>query len=276
MSFEENNRINKKFTDLKSRGESALICYVVGGYPDFSHSEKIISALVSGGADIIEIGIPFSDPIADGPTIQDASFKALTKGMTPDKCLLLTAKIRKKFPNLPIIAMTYSNIPFKKGFKEFMCRAKITGIDGFILPDMSIEESEDYVKFAKELGLATVFLVSPNTTRERIKKIIKHSSGFVYVVSVFGTTGVRSSFAKYSITSIRNIKTIAGPTRNVAVGFGISTSLHVKQMIDAGADAVIVGSAIIEKIKQDISSDNMERKLKLYATTMKRPCRQSH
>ena len=276
MSFEENNRINKKFFDLKSRGERALICYVVAGYPDFSHSEKIISALVSGGADIIEIGIPFSDPIADGPTIQDASFKALTKGMTPDKCLLLAAKIRKKFPNLPILAMTYSNIPFKKGFKEFMCSAKITGIDGFILPDMSIEESEDYVKFAKELGLATVFLVSPNTTRDRIKKIIKHSSGFVYVVSVFGTTGVRSSFAKYSITSIRNIKTIAGPTRNVAVGFGISTSLHVKQMIDAGADAVIVGSAIIEKIKQDISSDNMERKLKLYATTMKKPCRQSH
>ena len=196
--------------------------------------------------------------------------------MTPEKCLLLTAKIRKKFPNLPIIAMTYSNIPFKKGFKEFMCSAKFTGIDGFILPDMSIEESEDYVKFAKDLGLATVFLVSPNTARDRIKKIIKYSSGFVYVVSVFGTTGVRSSFAKYSITSIKNIKSIAGPTRNVAVGFGISTSFHVKQMIDAGADAVIVGSAIIEKIKQGISSDNMERKLKLYATTMKRPCRQFH
>lgn len=275
MSFEENNRINKKFFDLKSRGERALICYVVGGYPDFSHSEKIIYALVSGGADIIEIGIPFSDPIADGPTIQDASFKALTKGMTPDKCLLLAAMIRKKFPNLPILAMTYSNIPFKKGFKEFMCSAKITGIDGFILPDLSIEESEDYVKFAKELDLATVFLVSPNTAQDRMKKIIKYSSGFVYVVSVFGTTGARSSFAKYSITSIRNIKRLAGPTKNIAVGFGISTSFHVKQMIDAGADGVIVGSAIIEKIKQGTSSDNMERKLKLYATTMKKPCRQS-
>jgi len=276
MSFEENNRINKKFTDLKSRRESALICYVVGGYPDLNHSEKIISALVSGGADIIEIGIPFSDPIADGPTIQDASYKALRKGITPDKCLLLTAKILKKFLNLPILAMTYSNIQFKKGFKDFMCRSKIAGIDGIILPDMSIEESEDYVKSAKDFGLATVFLVSPNTVRERIRKIIKHSSGFVYVVSVFGTTGVRSSFAKYSLTSIRNIKSIAGPKRNVAVGFGISTSFQVKQMIDAGADAVIVGSAIIEKINQGISSDNMERKLKLYATTMKRPCKQSY
>ncbi|MDP9197094.1 MAG: tryptophan synthase subunit alpha [Thermoproteota archaeon] len=275
MAFAENNRINKTFLELKSRGERALICYVVGGYPDFSHSEQIISALVSGGADIIEIGIPFSDPIADGPTIQDASFRALAKGMTPDKCLQLAKKVRKNFPDLPIVAMTYSNILFKRGFKEFMCASKIAGIDGFILPDMAIEESENYVEFAKGLDLATVFLVSPNTARDRIKKIISYSSGFLYVVSVFGTTGTRSSvFAKYSITAIRNIKNMAGPAKNVAVGFGISSPCHVKQILGAGADAVIVGSAIIEKIKQGTSSGNIESKLKLYATTMKRPCRQ--
>jgi tryptophan synthase alpha chain len=137
----KNNRLNKKFDELSKKNEHALICYVVAGYPDVTTTEDIISSLVLSGADIIEIGIPFSDPIADGSVIQEASHQALLSGITPEKCLNISQNIRSKFPDLPILIMTYSNILLKAGFKNFMRRSKLSGVDGFILPDMAIEES---------------------------------------------------------------------------------------------------------------------------------------
>ena len=270
MYLTEDNRIIKKFSDLRSRGESALICYVVGGYPSFSATEKIISALVLGGADMIEVGIPFSDPIADGPSIQKASFEALSKGVTAHKCLQLSRKIRSKFSDLPILVMTYSNIPFKHGFKEFLCKSKMAGIDGLILPDMGIEESGVYVKYSMDLDMATVFLASPNTSNSRIRKIIKYSSGFIYVVSVLGTTGARKSIDRYSITAIKKIRRIASKNTNIAVGFGISQPYHAGLVIQAGANAVIIGSALIDKIRQAKSILDMQNSLKLFATSMKK------
>jgi tryptophan synthase alpha chain len=272
MYLTEDNRIIKKFSDLRSRGESALICYVVGGYPSFSATEKIISALVLGGADMIEVGIPFSDPIADGPSIQKASFEALSKGVTAYKCFQLSRKIRSKFSDLPILVMTYSNIPFKHGFKEFLCKSKIAGIDGLILPDMGIEESGVYVKHSIDLDMATVFLASPNTSNSRIRKIIKYSSGFIYVVSVLGTTGARKSIDRYSITAIKKIRRIASKNTNIAVGFGISQPYHAGLVIQAGANAVIIGSALIDKIRQAKSILDMQNSLKLFATSMKKGC----
>jgi tryptophan synthase alpha chain len=272
MHLSENNRINKKFSDLKSRGENALICYVVGGYPSFSATEKIISALVLGGADMIEVGIPFSDPIADGPSIQRASFNALSRGVTANKCLELSRNIRSKYSDLPLLAMTYSNIPFKHGFKEFLYNSKMAGIDGLILPDMVIEESSAYLKYSKELDMATVFLVSPNTSNSRINKILNYSSGFTYVVSVLGTTGARKSMDRNSINAIKNICRIAGGKCNIAVGFGISRPYHVAEVIRAGANAVIIGSALIDKISESRSIDDMERSLRLFAASMKKEC----
>ena len=272
MYLTEDNRIIKKFSDLRSLGESALICYVVGGYPSFSATEKIISALVLGGADMIEVGIPFSDPIADGPSIQKASFEALSKGVTAHKCLELSRKIRSKFSDLPILVMTYSNIPFKHGFKEFLCKSKMAGIDGLILPDMGIEESGVYVKHSMDLDMATVFLASPNTSNSRIRKIIKYSSGFIYVVSVLGTTGARKSIDRYSITAIKKIRRIASKNTNIAVGFGISQPYHAGLVIQAGANAVIIGSALIDKIRQAKSILDMQNSLKLFATSMKKGC----
>lgn len=273
----QNNRIKKKFSQLKIRKEKGLICYVMGGYPDPLTSEKIISSIVDGGADIMEIGIPFSDPIADGPIIQEASFRALQNGINPDLCLSLIKKTRQRYPDLPILIMTYSNILQKKGFKKFMKMAKDAGTDGFILPDMTIEESKEYLEYSKKLELATVFLVAPNTSNFRIKKTLDVSTGFVYVVSVYGTTGIRNTFNKYTLTAIRNIKKLSSNRNNISVGFGISTPAHIKLMSKYGADAVIVGSAIIEIINRN-KGDNihsLENKLKKYIKSLKDACKNS-
>jgi tryptophan synthase alpha chain len=274
VSYLQNNRIEKKFSELKLRKQKGLICYVVGGYPDPITSEKIISSVVDGGADIIEIGIPFSDPIADGPLIQDASFRALQSGINPDKCLNLISKTRKKYPGLPIVIMTYSNILQKKGFKKFMEMAKDAGTDGFVLPDMTIEESKEYLEYSKELQLASVFFVAPNTSNFRIRKTLGVSTGFVYVVSVYGTTGMRDSFNKYTLTAIRNIKKLSSNRNNISVGFGISSPHHIRLMSSYGADAVIVGSAIIEMINRnkDNNIHHLQNKLKNYVKTLKNAC----
>lgn len=242
----------------------------MGGYPNPIACEKVISAIVEGGADIIEIGIPFSDPIADGPVIQEAAFKALKEGVTPQICLNLIKKTRKRYPELPIVIMTYSNILEKYGFRKFMEMAKETGTDGFILPDMTIDESEKYLQYSKDLGLASIFLVAPNTSNLRIKNTLAVSTGFVYVVSVYGTTGMRSSFNKYTLTAIKNIKKL-GSKKNISVGFGISTPQHVKLMSNNGADAVIVGSAIVKMIDSDKKDSviQLQNNLRNYVKSLK-------
>jgi tryptophan synthase alpha chain len=270
VSYLQNNRIEKKFYQLKARKQKGLICYVMGGYPNPIACEKIISAIVEGGADIIEIGIPFSDPIADGPVIQEAAFKALKKGVTPQMCLNLIKKTRKRYPELPIVIMTYSNILEKNGFRKFMEMAKEAGTDGFILPDMTIDESENYLQYSKDLGLASIFLVAPNTSNLRIKNTLAVSTGFVYVVSVYGTTGMRNSFNKYTLTAIKNIKKL-GSKKNISVGFGISTPQHVKLMSNNGADAVIVGSAIVKMIDGNIGDSiiQLQDNLRNYVKSLK-------
>jgi tryptophan synthase alpha chain len=253
------NRIDNKFNELKTKNEKALICYVVAGYPDIMTSEHIITSLINGGADIIEIGIPFSDPIADGSTIQYAIQNSLTSGTTPDMCLELASRIRKTFPNIPLIIMTYSNILYRKGYIQFAQKAKESGIDGFIIPDIPIEESKEYLNTMQNMGMSTIFLVSPNTAEKRLKMISRICTGFLYAISVYGTTGEREGFDEYTIESIKRVKNITADKLPLAVGFGISNPQHVKYMIDAGADAVIIGSAIIKKIIKEI--ENKERLL---------------
>jgi tryptophan synthase alpha chain len=232
----------------------------------------VIDALVKGGADIIEIGIPFSDPIADGPTIQAASHSALERGVTPEKALQLARAVRKKHPKLPLLAMTYFNILIHPGIEKFMSRAKASGIDGFILPDVPVEEAEAYSAAASKLGLATVFLASPNTSPVRLYKIVNNSSGFLYLVSVYGITGARKSFEDYTLTAIRNVKQATAGKVPIAVGFGISTPAHARFMIQAGADAIIVGSAIIDRITKS-RGKKMLSDLQKFAKSMKKVCK---
>jgi tryptophan synthase alpha chain len=293
----QDNRLVKKFCELYSKSQSSsvtyyssptskssevkkehlLICYAVAGYPDIKTTKEIVSAMIESGADIIEIGLPFSDPIADGPMIQEASFIALTHGITPDKALEIVKDIRQEFPNIPIVAMTYSNILLKVGFRKFMRKAKQSGIDGFILPDMPIEESDKYVKEASRLNLATIFLVSPNTNGERIRSIASKSSGFLYLVSVFGTTGIRKSFEDSTAKYVKDTKKIVGSSIPIAVGFGISNRSHAKFMINAGADAVIVASAIINIIKSythrkanNKKKEEMLKEVRIFVSSMKK------
>jgi tryptophan synthase alpha chain len=266
------NRIEEKFAELAGKLERALICYVVAGYPDIKTSQKVIDALVRGGADIIEIGIPFSDPIADGPTIQAASHSALENGITPEKALQLAKAVRKKYPKLPLLAMTYYNILVHPGVEKFMSQSKACGIDGFILPDVPVEEALEYSAAASRLGLATVLLASPNTTPARLERIVGSSSGFLYLVSVYGITGARKSFEDYTLNAIKNVKQAAGGKVPVAVGFGISTPAHARFMIGAGADAVIVGSAIIDRISK-APGKSMLPELQAFARSMKQACK---
>lgn len=269
----ENNRIDKKFKELKSMNQKALICYVVAGYPDIRASENIIASLINGGADIIEIGIPFSDPIADGSTIQDAIHNSLVSGTTPDMCLELASRIRKSFPDIPLIIMTYSNILFRKGYIQFAQQAKKSGIDGLIIPDIPIEEAKEYLDAVKRTGMSTIFLVSPNTSEKRLKIISKVCTGFLYVISIFGTTGERKGFDEYTIQSIKRVKKVISDNLPLAVGFGISNPQHVRYMINAGADGVIIGSAIIKKIKEIENKELLLNTLNKFAYEMKNSCK---
>lgn len=266
------NRIDEKFKELKEKKDNALICYVVSGYPDIKTSEDIIVALIEGGADMIEIGIPFSDPIADGNTIQEAIHQSLLSGITPEQCLELSERIRNKFPDVPLIIMTYSNILFRKGYEEFLSLAKEKGIDGCILPDIPFEESEEYVTAARKTGIATIFLTAPNTEEKRLKDINEICSGFLYVVSVFGITGERKKFDRYTYDVIKKVKKITKNKIPIAAGFGISKPEHVRNMLQAGADAVIVGSAIIRKIKETENKKNLPSILRNFTVDMKTTC----
>lgn len=269
----EINRIDKKFRKLKSTNQKALICYIVAGYPDIRTSEDIITSLINGGADIIEIGIPFSDPIADGSTIQDAIQNSLTSGTTPDMCLELASRVRKTFPDIPLIIMTYSNILFRKGYIQFAQQAKESGIDGFIIPDIPIEEAKEYLDSVKKIGISTIFLVSPNTSEKRLKIISKICTGFLYVISIYGITGERKGFDEYTIESIKRVKKVIADNLPLAVGFGISNPQHVRYMIDAGADGAIIGSAIIKKIKEIENKELLLNTLNRFAHEMKNSCK---
>lgn len=267
------DRIGKKFSDLRERHQAALICYMVAGYPDLRMSESIIETLVKAGADMIEIGIPFSDPIADGPIIQEASHYALTHGIRPQQCIALAGATRKRFPDLPLIFMTYCNILYRTGFMDFMSKARDSGIDGFILPDMSVEESKEYIKISRELELASIFIVSPNTEDNRARRIMNASTGFLYAVSVYGVTGVRSTLYDRSIKRIVELRKNSNQFLPIAVGFGVQNPDHVSMMIAAGADAVIIGSALVNIIKTTENNSNMLNDLYDFVRRMKNACR---
>lgn len=262
------SKIQDKFKELQSKGEKALIAYVMLGFPKETDSIKAIKGLIAGGADIIEIGFPFSDPLADGPIIQNASNQALTQGIKIKNYLTTIQKIRRE-TKIPIVLMTYSNILFKKGYSNFLKDAKKAGIDGIILPDMSLEESEKYVYEARKNDIDTIFLVSPNTTDERLKKIANKSSGFLYLVAVYGTTGVRVNIKKYTLDAIKNAKKILGEKIPIGIGFGVSSPSDVKKYVACGADAVIVGSSFL-KIIESTPSNQIEQTIKKFTASLKK------
>jgi tryptophan synthase alpha chain len=264
-------KIQDKFKELKSKNEKALISYIMVGFPNENTTLSVVRGFVNGGTDIIELGFPFSDPIADGPVIQNASTISLNNGAKIEKFFKIVKKIRKE-TDIPLVLMTYTNVLYTHGYTKFMSKVKKAGIDGLILPDMSIEESKDYLKAAKKNNLDTIFLVSPNTSNSRLKKIANASTGFLYMVAVFGTTGVQTKIHKYTIDSIKNAKKIVGGKLPIGIGFGVSTPNDVKKYISAGVDAVIVGSANL-KIIENTPSSKLQKNITEYTKKLKRSTR---
>lgn len=268
------NTVATTFSNLEKRDEKALIAYLVGGFPDLGTSKEIIETVIESGADIIEIGIPFSDPMADGPIIQEAFSESLKKGIRPADCLQLIQSIKTHYKDTPIVVMTYSNILYSNGLNRFLRQSKDSSIDGFIVPDLNFQEAGDYLQSTKSLGLATIFLTSPNTNLKRLTKISTFSTGFVYMVSVYGITGSRNRFEKYTFDSIRRTKAVTAKRHiPLAVGFGISSPTDGLKMIKAGADGIIVGSSLIKIIQQyKDDKDSMLKNLAIFVKQLKNVC----
>ena len=245
--------LNNVFSNLKRQGNGALIGYLTGGDPEPQFTPRLAEALVKGGVDVLELGVLFSDPIADGPVIQAASVRALAAGTTLKMVLELAREIKKKY-NVPVVILTYFNPVFKMGVADFFKRAQRCLVDGVVVPDLPVEEADNYKKAAGAYRVDTIFLAAPSTTNERLEKIIACSSGFLYVVSHFGVTGEIANIEKSTIKLVKRVAKSVKGRIPVAVGFGISKPEHVKSVIKAGANGAIVGSAFINIVSHNIKN----------------------
>ena len=230
-------------------GRKALVGYVTVGYPDIDATLKVVPALVKAGCDIVELGIPFSDPLADGVTIQNASFHALQNGVTPAVCLETANKLRQKV-EIPLLFMTYYNPVYSYGIEKFCAACGKAGIDGLIIPDLPPEEGLKLEDSTRQCDLDLVYLLAPTSTEARIKLVAERSRGFIYLVSVTGVTGARTELPADLADFVARVRKTAG--QPLCVGFGISTPAQAKE-VAAVADGIIVGSKIIKLMEQDAS-----------------------
>lgn len=237
------SRIDARFAALKGEGRSALVAFITAGDPTMEQSGALLNALPDAGADLIELGMPFSDPMADGPAIQASSLRALKAGMTLKKTLDLAANFRKKDQATPLILMGYFNPILAFGAERFAQAAADAGVDGFIIVDLPPEEEEEFKPFADKAGLALIRLVAPTTDDQRLARVLAGTSGFVYFISITGVTGTR----EFDIGELKpHLERVRRVTRlPIAVGFGIKTPERAAEVARL-ADAVVVGSAIVE------------------------------
>ncbi|MBM4240411.1 MAG: tryptophan synthase subunit alpha [Euryarchaeota archaeon] len=240
------------FKRIKRENESAFIPFVVAGDPDFETSLEIVKEMVEEGADALEIGFAFSDPVADGPTVQAADIRALEAGMNTEKGFEFIKCVRE-FTSIPIGLLVYYNLIYKNGINNFYKSAKKSGVNAVLAADLPPEEAENAYLAAKANGINQIFLAAQTTSNERLKKVVKLCSGFLYVVSVMGITGTRSDLKTSTVELIGRMRDHS--KLPICVGFGISKPEHVKEVIKAGADGAIVGSAVI-----DIIAENFENK----------------
>jgi tryptophan synthase alpha chain len=222
----------------------------MAGDPRPEQTPLIADALIEGGVDVLELGLPFSDPIADGPTIQAASVRALASATTPGIVLEMVREIKREH-DTPIVVMTYYNPVFKMGLERFFSVAETCSVDGIIVPDLPIEEAAEYVEKGKACGIDTIFLAAPSTSRERLLKIVACSSGFLYLVSRFGVTGERTKIEDSTIKLIKQVLPHTQGRIPLAVGFGISKPEQARSIIGAGAQGVIVGSTFVNIIQRN-------------------------
>ena len=246
-------RIDARFAALKQEGRAALVTFVMCGDPDLKTSLEILKALPKAGADVIEVGMPFTDPMADGPTIQAAGLRALKAGTTLKKTIALVAEFRKDNNDTPIVLMGYYNPIYVYGVEKFLVDAKAAGVDGLIVVDLPPEEDAELCEPALAAGLNFIRLATPTTDDKRLPKVLTNTSGFVYYVSVTGITG--SAIPDYSkvATAVERIK--RHTDLPIAVGFGVKNAANAAA-IAAHADGVVVGTALIDALKATLNADN--------------------
>ncbi len=258
------SKIGKKFEEISKKGTSAFIPYICAGDPDLKTSGRILLELQKRGVDIIELGIPFSDPIADGPTIQKASLRSLNGGTSVKKIYRLLKSIKNEI-EAPLVVMTYYNPVLKYGVEKFINDFKSVGVDGIIVPDLPPDEADSFIELADDYEFDSIFLLSPTSNYERIKKVSRASRGYIYYVSVLGVTGARQSLSK---TLGKKIKEIKRYTKlPISVGFGISTPEQVGY-VGKMAEGVIVGSAIIKVIESNLGKSALVKKVGDYAESL--------
>ncbi|URZ03448.1 tryptophan synthase subunit alpha [Clostridium felsineum] len=250
------NRIDLKFKELKDGDKKAMITFITSGYPDVETTKEVVIEMEKAGADLVELGIPYSDPVADGPVIQMASATALKNGLKIKDIMKLVKDIRKKV-EIPIVYMGYFGCVFKYGIEKFITEAKEAGVDGMIIPDLPLEERENVTAIGDKYEFYIIPLVAP-TSEERISKIVDGAKGFIYCVSTNGVTGVRNALNS-NIEAYADIVSKASQTPK-CVGFGISTPDMAKELKEY-FDGVIIGSAVMKIVEEDISKEEKFHKI---------------
>ena len=258
-------RISKRFEQLREKGEPGLVAYLTAGDPSLERTPDLVFALERGGADFIELGVPFSDPIADGPVIQRGSARALANGTNVAKVLEIARRIREK-SQIPLLLFSYMNPLLRYGFERLAVDAVATGIDGCLLTDLSVEEAEHHLESLRAAGLDTVFLAAPTSPPERLALVARYSTGFIYLVSRTGVTGEQDSVSDA-------VGPLVAATRKLtqlplAVGFGIAKAQDAA-VVGAIAEAVVVGSAFVRLIENNAASPDLEVKLEALARELK-------
>ena len=251
-SLQNSTRISRRFAELRAAGELGIVAYITAGDPSLDATLKFVEALADAGADVIELGVPFSDPLADGPTIQRASERALKNGATLRGVLDLVARIRKSSP-IPLVIFSYYNPVLQLGLEKFAADAAAAGADGVLITDLTPEESAKYREILAHHHLDTVFLAAPTSDADRLANIAAVSSGFLYIISRTGVTGAKDAMADDLPALLRRVR--AATQLPLAVGFGISQPSHVS-MLGGLADAAVVGSALVSEIENATAADN--------------------
>ncbi|WP_036477202.1 tryptophan synthase subunit alpha [Myxosarcina sp. GI1] len=249
------NSVSDRFKHLRQKSECALIPFITAGDPDLETTAKALEVLAQNGADLIELGVPYSDPLADGPTIQAAATRALGRGVHLEAVLDVVKTVSRKIET-PIILFTYYNPIYYRGIEQFMQQIQAAGVKGLVVPDLPLEEAQTLLTSANQMGIEVTLLVAPTSSQERIHTIANSSQGFIYLVSVTGVTGARTEIAtrvKDLLTSMREIT-----DKPIGVGFGISSPEQARQIKDWGADAVIVGSAFVKRLADENSEAGLE------------------
>lgn len=259
------SRISKKFKEAQKRKGKLLATFITAGDPSESMTEKLILAMEKGGADIIELGVPFSDPMADGPVIQKASERALAKGMTLKKVLQIVRNVRKK-TQIPILLMGYYNPILAHGLRRYAADASKAGVDATLVVDLPPEESSDLDRELKKVGLDLIYLLAPTSDLERIRQVGSRARGFIYFVSITGITGARLKSEKEIQKKVTQIRTQTKVP--IAIGFGITNADQAKKMSKIG-DGIVIGSALVSLIQKNATSKQLPAKVESFTRRLK-------